>query len=159
MLEQLPEGIVADVMEFMVGGLLTQVPDLSSCVFLFFPLASLLTVHSCFSLLSQVPYLSSCEADEGFLATLATRIKSSMMSTPTSKVQRRKSAPLSKQRRQKSLLNGRGRHHINEVEGHERAERTARARSTRATRSKSGTSNTPKKSAVEYGKVPREGSE
>lgn len=44
-LEQLPEGIVADVMCYMVGGLL-----------------------------QQVPYLSQCDAEEGFLATISTRM-------------------------------------------------------------------------------------
>ena len=44
-LEQLPEGIVADVMAYMVGGLL-----------------------------HQVPYLSSCDADEGFIVAIATRM-------------------------------------------------------------------------------------
>ena len=44
-LDQLPEGIVTDVMYFMVGGLL-----------------------------AQVPYLAQCDADEGFLATLSTRV-------------------------------------------------------------------------------------
>lgn len=44
-LEELPEGLAADVMAHMVGGLLPQ-----------------------------VPFLSLCENDEGFLATVATRV-------------------------------------------------------------------------------------
>lgn len=44
-MEQLPEGIVSDVMSFIVGGLL-----------------------------ERVPFLADCTADEGFLNTLATRM-------------------------------------------------------------------------------------